>query len=87
MAATEIVQGSAGRMPMLVEKIEALNSHELGTVSCLSCFPTCVSHSEVMTNRFLVNPCSKLETASGPNVPPLCETTMAIVFARSQEFS
>ena len=73
MAATLTEQGSAGLISTLVVNIRLssnITSFELPKQD-LTCFPICVSNSDVTTKREEVNDCIKFEQASGAKVPPL----------------
>ena len=69
VATTLTLHGSAGRTPTPVLKIRLDSKSSL--YIDLSCFPTCVSHSDVTAKMEEEKLWSKLEHARGPNVPPL----------------
>lgn len=78
VAATLTEQGSAGLTPTSVVNIRlssSITSFE-SPKQDLTCFPTCVSNSDVTTKSEEVNDCIKFEQASGAKVPPLWLLTL-----------
>ena len=81
VAATLTEHGSAGRTPTSVEKMRDVKAPS--PLTARSCFPICVSHSLATTKMAEVEETSRLEEASGANVPPECETTITMESVKS----